>query len=192
MVSNPKAFLTEEEYLAFERKSQNKHEYYDGEIFAMTGARRAHQQITSNLVMLLGSQLRSSDCSVYPTDLRVKIQPARQYVYPDIVVTCGEQQFLDNEFDTLLNPVVLIEVLSESTEAKDRGVKLQHYKDIESLQEYLLVSQRMVRIEHYVRQVDGSWRYTDMIGAGSNIELPSIGCGLKLAEVYEKVVFVGD
>jgi Uma2 family endonuclease len=189
MASNPKTFLTVEEYLEFERKSDTKHEYFGGEIYAMTGARRAHQQVVSNLVVSLGSQLRTRDCSVYPTDLRVGIPGTSLYAYPDVVVTCGEEKFLDSEFDTLLNPIVLIEVLSDSTEAYDRAGKFENYRAIGSLREYLLISQREMRVEHYVRQGDDGWLYTDTKLADAVVKLPSIDCELSLADVYHKVTF---
>jgi Uma2 family endonuclease len=189
MASNPKTFLTEEEYLAFERKSDTKHEYFRGEIYAMTGARRAHQQIAGNLVISLGSQLRTRKCSVYPTDLRVGIPSTSLYAYPDVVVTCGEEKFLDGEFDTLLNPILLVEVLSDSTAAYDRNEKFENYRTIDALREYLLVSQREIRLEHFVRQTDDSWLYTDTKSADGVVRLPSIDCELKMIDVYDKVAF---
>lgn len=187
MVSNPKTFLTEEEYLAFERQSEIKHEYLDGEIFAMTGVRRAHARIVTNLATALDNQLRDGTCNVYSGDLRVNVPATGLYAYPDIAVTCGEEKFLDDEFDTLLNPILLIEVLSNSTEAYDRGRKFVNYQGISTLREYLLVAQHSRLIEHFVRQEDSSWNYTKIHEVGSQIELPTIRCELRLNDVYFNV-----
>lgn len=192
MVSNPKTFLTEEEYLAFERKSQTKHEYYDGEIFAMTGVRRAHARIATNLSTSLDNQLKDVTCNVYAGDLRLKVPATGLYTYPDLIVTCGEEKFADDEFDTLLNPIVLIEILSSSTEAYDRGRKFENYQAIESFREYVLVSQTARRIEHYLRESGSEWHYKEIRESGSKITLPTIKCELRLNDVYDKVVFTND
>ncbi|MEO6391100.1 MAG: Uma2 family endonuclease [Pyrinomonadaceae bacterium] len=192
MVSNPKTFLTEEEYLAFERQSEFKHEFFNGEVFAMTGVRRAHARIATNLSTSLDNQLRDATCNVYSGDLRVKVPSTGLYTYPDLIVTCGEEKFADDEFDTLLNPIVLIEILSSSTEAYDRGRKFENYQAIESFREYVLVSQTARRIEHYLRESGSEWHYREIREAGSKIRLPTIECELNLDEVYAKVVFTDD
>lgn len=187
MVAHPNSnFITPEDYLKFERLSQEKHEYFNGEIFAMTGASEKHNLIAMSTSASLYAQLRKSPCKVYPSDMRVKIP--RSYTYPDVSVVCDTPKFEDKEFDTLLNPTVIIEVLSPSTEAYDRGGKFQSYRTLSSLQEYLLISQDSVRIEHYVRR-DHEWVFSDTTSLESVVMLPSINCSLALSDVYEKVTF---
>lgn len=187
MASNPKHFLTEEEYLEFELKSEFKHEYFQGEIFAMTGVKREHARIVTNLSTALDNQLRGRNCNVYSESFRVNVPATGLYAYPDIVVTCGEEKLKENVFDTLLTPILIIEVLSESTEGYDRGLKFQNYQGIETLKEYLLVSQYTQRVEHFIRQADSSWNYTEMHTEGDSIKLPSIECVLALKDVYYNV-----
>jgi Uncharacterized protein conserved in cyanobacteria len=189
MASHPRNLLTPEEYLALERKAEYKSEYFAGEVFAMTGASREHNLIVANIVRTLGNQLLERDCNVYPSDLRVKIQQIEKYTYPDVVVTCGEEQFEDEHRDTLLNPVIIIEVLSASTEAYDRGKKFERYQYIDSLVEYVLVAQDQHRIERYVRQPDKTWTYSEFHALSDSIRLTAIGCELALQEVYAKVTF---
>ena len=156
-----KTLLTPEEYLAIERKAEIKHEYFAGEMFAMVGASKRHNLITANIIRVLGNQLLERPCNVYPSDMRVKVNATGKYTYPDVVVACAVEKFDDAENDTLLNPVVIIEVLSESTEAYDRGKKFEQYQNIESLTEYLLIAQDPYRIEQYVRQNNREWRYSE-------------------------------
>jgi len=181
--------MTEAEYLAFERASELKHEFIQGEVFAMTGASEAHNLISVNLITTLKTQLRGRPCKIYPGDMRLKVEASGLYTYPDISVVCGEAQFVDEEFDTLTNPTLLIEVLSPSTEGYDRGKKFQEYRKLASLREYLLVSQDSARIERFLLQETDLWELTDAIGLDAVIELPSIDCTLALAEVYEQVTF---
>ncbi|MBA3335921.1 MAG: Uma2 family endonuclease [Acidobacteria bacterium] len=185
----PKTKLTPEEYLEFERKSETKHEHFNGEIFAMSDAKRNHNKITTNLNGLVWQHLKGKSCENYSNDMRVFIPKTGLYTYPDIVVVCGEPQFQDNVFDTLFNPLLLIEVLSESTESYDRGKKFQHYRSIESLEEYVLVAQDEARIEKFVKSGDGFWVLSEAVGLGAEIEFSSIECCLALAEVYDKVNF---
>lgn len=179
--------FTPEEYLALERRSDTKSEYFAGEIFAMGGASRWHNLIVTNCVRELSLQLKGRPCRVYPSDMRVKVSPTGLYTYPDVVVACGAEQFDDEQKDTLLNPIVLIEVLSESTEAYDRGGKFEQYRKLDSLAEYLLIAQDKPHVEHYVRQANGQWLFSDLSGLGGVVQLPSIECSLALAEVYDKV-----
>lgn len=179
--------FTPEEYLALERRSDTKSEYFAGEIFAMGGASRWHNLIVTNCVRELSLQLKGRPCRVYPSDMRVKVSPTGLYTYPDVVVACGAEQFDDEQKDTLLNPIVLIEVLSESTEAYDRGGKFEQYRKLDSLTEYLLIAQDKPHVEHYVRQADGQWLFSDVSGLDGVVRLPSIECSLALAEVYDKV-----
>ena len=184
--------MTEAEYLAFERTSEIKHEYLDGQIYAMTGASQAHNQICFNVGGILYRQLSQKPCQGYPSDMRVKVQATGLYTYPDLSVVCGDSQLADGEFDTLLNPTLIIEVLSPSTESYDRGKKFQHYRQLESLQDYVLIAQDSPRIERFTRQTDDTWLLTDAVGMDAALDLPSIGCTLTLADVYQKVTFEAD
>ena len=187
MTSSPKPFLSLEEYLEGERVSEIKHEYFRGEIFALAGASATHNQIAVNLVMNLGLQLRNRECRVYASDMRIKYPRTGLYTYPDIAALCGPPCFDDDHDDTLLNPMVIMEVLSPSTEQYDRGKKFQHYRTLDSLCEYLLIAQDSQHIEHYVRQENARWLLSEFDGLEAIIELPAIACRLTLAEVYEKV-----
>ena len=180
---------TPQEYLALERAAEFKSEYLRGEIFAMAGASRELSLIASNLIGEVGSQLRETPCEVHGSDLRVRVSLTGLYTYPDVTIACGELQFDDQFRDTLLNPKVIFEVLSDSTEAYDRGKKFDHYRQIPSLTEYILVSQTEPLIERYVRQSDGSWRLTVCKGLEAVLELETVPCRLKLADVYFKVSF---
>lgn len=182
-----KTYVTPEEYLAFERKAETRNEYVNGEIFAMTGASRKHNLIAGNLFGELRQQLKGKPCEVYPGEMRVKAPTARSYVYPDVVVVCGEPQFEDGYLDTLLNPTLVVEVLSKSTESYNRLAKSAYYRTIESLVEYLLVAQEEYRVEQYVRQADGRWLLSDVRLLDSVIELTSIGCSLALRDIYDRV-----
>jgi Uma2 family endonuclease len=179
--------ITPEEYLEIEHKAEYKSEYFDGEMFAMAGASKEHTLIVGNVTTSLNIQLRKRPCQVYPNDMRVKINQTGLYTYPDVVVVCGKAEFEDKEVDTLLNPTLIVEVLSESTEAYDRSKKFEHYRRIESLREYLLIAQDEYKIEQYVRQNDGKWLFSETKGSESSIKLPSIDCELLLSEVYNKV-----
>lgn len=187
MSSPPKTFLTPEEYLEIERKAEFRSEYYAGEMFALAGASDAPNLIAGNIFAALHRQLADRPCNVYQSDMRVKISKTGLYTYPDVVAVCGEELFDDNHRDLLLNPVVIVEVLSESTEAYDRGKKFEHYQQIESLAEYLLVAQEPHRIERYVRQTAGQWLYSDAHDAEDVLTLETIDCRLALKDVYAKV-----
>ncbi len=179
--------MTPAEYLAFERASETKHEYINGEIIAMTGASRNHNRIAGSAYATLYAQLRKRPCDIYPSDMRVKTGDGI-YTYPDISIVCGEAQFEDEEIDTLLNPTVIIEVLSPSTAQYNRGVKFRHYRTLESLQEYVMIAQDGVHLEHYVRQGD-QWLLTDVDKPDVVVALASIDCTLAVSSVYEKVSF---
>lgn len=187
MASDPVQHLTPEEYLAFERQAETKHEYIGGEAFAMAGASARHNLIVANLIIEIGLQLRGRPCRVYPSDQRVAASAEGPFHYPDLVALCAEPRFLDGELDTLLNPEVLVEVLSPTTEAFDRGAKFSHYRSIPSLREVLFVAQDTARIERFERRDDGEWLLTDHAGLEAAVELPAIGCRLELARVYDKV-----
>jgi Uma2 family endonuclease len=184
--------MTEAEYLQLERARAQKHEYLDGEMLAMTGASRAYNLISGSAYAALYLQLRGKSCEVYPSDMRVKVETARFYTYPDITVMCGQARLEDVQLDTLLNPTLIVEVLSPSTERYDRGRKFQLYRNIDSLREYVLIAQDQPHIERYLRRDDGVWEYSDASGLEASIHLPSIGCMLALADVYEQVTFDAD
>lgn len=183
----PERLYSPEEYLALERAAETKSEYVDGYIHAMTGASWAHSLIASNISRSLGIQLLERPCSVHIADLRVKAAKAQSYRYPDITVVCGQPEFADPRSDTLTNPTVLIEVLSPTTEASDRGRKFAEYRGIPSLREYLLVSQDQPRIERYARQAEG-WLLTVAEGLEAQVRLDAIDCALNLTEVYHKAL----
>ena len=182
-------FITAAEYLTLERQAETKSEYWNGGIYAMSGASRNHNRITFNLARRIGNQLDGKPCEGYANDMRVKVSPTGLYTYPDVIVVCGEPRFEDDQLDTLLNPQVIIEVLSESTEKYDRGDKFAHYRMLDSLADYLLVAQHQPLIEHFQRQTDGSWRYSVAQGLEAEIAIPAIGCVLRLVEVYQWVEF---
>jgi len=190
MSSQTKQHYTPEEYLALERQAQYKSEYYAGEIFAMAGASRWHNLIVANVVGELRSQLKGRPCTTYPSDMRLKISPTGLYAYPDVTVVCGEAQFEDTQQDILLNPTLIVEVLSDSTEAYDRGGKFAHYRKLDSLMAYVLITQAKPHIEHYVRQPDNRWLLSEADSVHDTIHLPAIDCHLALAEVYDKVDIV--
>ena len=177
---------TAEEYLSRERSASIKSEFQDGQIFAMTGASREHNLISGNIYRELSQQLKSRPCEAYINDMRVKAAKARSYHYPDVAVVCGKPEFEDAQDDTLLNPTLLIEVLSPSTEAYDRGGKFAHYRKIPSLREYLLVMQDQPGIERYQRQGE-VWILSEALGLEASLALESIDCRLSLREVYDKV-----
>ena len=180
--------ITPEEYLRMERASQEKHEYYRGEVFAMTGASRDHNLIAQNTSRQLGNQLDEHPCEVYQSDMRVKIPTTGAYTYPDVVVVCGKPEFEDGELDTLLNPTVIIEVLSSSTEKYDRGRKALYYRSIASLKEYVLIAQDSVQVEHYGRQ-ENQWSLTDISSIDATLTLASISCSINIRDIYKKVNF---
>lgn len=177
---------TADEYLAFDRASDSKHEYYDGEIYNMVGGSSHHAQIAANAIINLGMVLRDKPCRIYTSDLRV--QMPQSFAYPDVTVVCGEPRFLDSKQDTLLNPTLVIEVLSPSTAAFDRGTKLHSYQALESLQVYMLVEQDAPQLELYTRRSEG-WLYTRHTGMETVVELPALEISLPLAALYNKVDF---
>lgn len=181
-------YLTPEAYLAWERKSDTKHEYLRGEIIAMSGASYHHTIITMNISGELYVQLKDTACTVHTNDMRVRTSPETSYFYPDVVVVCDKPRFEDNAFDTLLNPIVLVEVLSPSTETYDRGEKFEHYQQLTSLQEYILVSQDEVHVERYRRE-ETRWELTEFRALENILSLTSIECRLSLEDLYRRVEF---
>jgi len=183
--------LTPEEYLALERTAEYKSEYCAGEIFAMAGASERHVSLVANLMYLLVGQLKGRPCKAYANDLRLHISPTGLYTYPDLLVVCGTPLFADEQKDTLLNPTVLMEVLSESTEAYDRGKKFDHYRTLTSVSDYLLVSQDQHKIEHFVRQAENRWLFSAHATLDDVVEIASIACVLPLQDVYDKIELWG-
>jgi len=184
--------MSEAEYLAFERASEIKHEYFGGHVYAMSGASEPHNLIAGNTLASLHVQLRGRGCKVYPSDMKVRTPATRSYAYPDITVVCGEAKFDDDQRDILVNPTVIIEILSPSTEKYDRGLKFQHYRELGSLQEYILIAQDSPHIERFLRQDGGLWQFSDVTGTDAKIDLSSIDCTLHLSDVYEQVDFNTD
>jgi Uma2 family endonuclease len=184
---NSHNYITPEEYLTKEHKTEYRNEYFDGEIFAMAGASEAHNQIITNLMIEIGTQFKKRPCRVHSNDMRVKITPTGLYTYPDVVAVCDKPYFDDDQKDTLLNPTVIIEVLSNSTADYDRGTKFEHYRKLDSLVEYVLIAQDKYHVEHYVRQYTYQWLFSETSDLQKTIELSSIQCHLALAEIYDKV-----
>ena len=189
MSTSPKQLLTEQEYLAIERSAETRSEFYNGEMFAMTGASRRHNLICVNVVSGLHQQFAERSCEVYQSDMRVKVDASGLYTYPDIVATCSSPDFEDDTMDTLLNPQVIFEVLSDTTEAYDRGTKFGHYRKVDSLQDYILISQNAVRVERYTRQSDGQWLLWSTDEPGDSLVISSIGCTLSLTDIYARISF---
>lgn len=185
-LKNPKIF-TSAEYLEFERQSEVKHELIDGEIFEMAGATKRHTLISANLLRSIGNQLFERDCNAYGSDMRVKISATEKYTYPDVVAVCGEEFFEDSTEDTLLNPMLIIEVLSKSTEGYDRGAKFEYYQTIESFQEYVLISPEPFRVEQFVRKSKNEWTYFEFRSAEDVVKLHSINCEIVLKDIYHKI-----
>ncbi|MDQ7024987.1 MAG: Uma2 family endonuclease [Anaerolineae bacterium] len=184
--------MTEAEYLQFEENSDTKHEFVNGEIIAMTGASWKHGAICTNLSIAIGRQLINKDCMLFAGDLRLKVVSTVSYRYPDVMVICGEPEFVDKRVDTISNPILIIEVQSPSTELIDRNPKLREYRQLDTVQEYLLVTQNEARIERFLRQDTDSWLYTETVGLENNIALPSIGCVIALSDVYNKLTLDSD
>lgn len=187
MSSQVKIHYAPNEYLALERQAEHKSEYFNGEIFAMTGASRRHNLVAGNVFAALHLQLRKRPCEIYPSDMRVKVSPTGLYTYPDVVVVCGEPLFDDEQRDTLLNPTVLVEVLSKSTASYDRGEKFEHYRKLASLLEYLVIAQNKYHVEHYMRQQDNQWLLAETDDIQQTVHLSSIECDLALTDIYDKV-----
>src|SRR5712692_2290953 len=181
---------TLEEYFELERTSEEKYEFFNGEVFCMSGVSPQHSLIEGNLVTTLNNNLRGRGCRVYTSNLRVKTLPLPPYRYPDLSVVCEQPQFEElGGLKVLTNPVLIIEVLSPSTEAFDRGDKFTYYKSISSFREYLLVAQHRPHISHYIKQDDGKWSYEELNDFGDIVYLATVDCALPLVEVYRDVEF---
>jgi Uma2 family endonuclease len=180
--------MTAQEYLELERLAPTKSEFHDGSMFAMAGASKQHVRITTNLTVHLGGQLSGGPCEPFVADMRVAVERTGLYTYPEIAVVCGEAQFLDDQNDTLLNSTVLFEVLSRSTESYDRGRKFAHYRQIESLQAYVLVAQDEPLVECFIRQGE-IWALTDFRGLDATLRVEPIGVAIPLRDIYARVEF---
>jgi len=189
MSKQQKARFTVAEYLSMDRDASDKHEFAFGEIYAMGGASARHVEIVGNIVSELRNHLRQRPCRVYSTDLRLCVDADHRYTYPDVVVVCGQPQFLDDRLDTLLNPDLIVEVLSESTRNYDRGDKFQQYRGIPSFREYLLVDQAKAHVERYSKQQDGTWSLWETDSSDHVVHLESIAVTLPVSEIYLKVEF---
>ena len=198
-VRKPESFYTEDEYLALERASQERREYLDGQIYLMAGESVAHGTICTNLTAEIAVQLKGTPCRAFSKDTKVRSGPIPKsrysaealYSFPDLVVVCGEPQFLDEHRDVLVNPKVIIEVLSPSTEAFDRGEKFLRYREhLDSLTDYVVVAQSVPLVEHFTRQSNGEWVIAATVrDISETVALDSIGCTLRLSEVYDRIIF---
>ena len=189
MPATTDVLVSPEEYLAREREAERKHEYRDGEIVLMAGASRQHVLIVTNVVFELERQLRDGECLVFSTDLRVQAGEEQLFTYPDVAVVCDEPRYRDGQFDTLLNPALVVEVLSKSTRGYDRGDKFAQYRTIEALRDYVLIDQEHAHTEHFSKQEDGRWMLEETDDLGATLTLPSVDAELALSEVYHKVEF---
>lgn len=187
MASNPRPIVAPSLYLERERAATHKSEYINGEIYAMAGASEAHNLITANAIASLHGRLKTQGCRVYGNDMRVKVPTTSLYTYPDIVIVCGRRVFDDSHQDTLLNPVILMEILSPSTEAYDRGEKFAHYRRLGTLQEYILIAQDKMSVEQYVRQADGSWNLRIAESPSESVVFQAIESTLPLSDLYDRV-----
>lgn len=191
MPLQPKTHLSFDEWLEGERASlEGRSEYVGGEVFAMTGASTEHNAVVSNINRELSTQFKGRPCQVYASDMKVLVVSANAATYPDLVAFCGEPELLDGRRDILLNPDLIVEVLSDSTEAYDRGAKFALYRQIPSLKHYLLVSQSQPLVEFYTRGKDGRWALSDYRAVTDRVRLPGVDCALDLAEIYDKVELV--
>lgn len=182
-------YISPQEYLEWERAQEISHEYHDGVLVAMSGGTLEHGVITSNVSTALCNQLRGQPCVTFAGNVRVEVAACNRYFYPDVAVLYGTPVFLDGHRDTVRNPSVTVEVLSESTQNVDRVVKLDCYRRIESLTAYVLIAQDQPRMECYQRTADGAWRYESYIGSEAVLPLPSLGCELRAADIYANITF---
>ena len=189
MVQAAERYVTEDEYLASEERSARKHEYFNGKIYAMAGTTESHNLIAGNVYRELSTQFKNMNCRAYISDMSVKVDETGLYTYPDVSAVCGEAHFTNANRTNLVNPVVIVEVLSPSTEGYDRGDKFAHYRTLASLTDYVLIVQDKIRIEHFVRQSDDRWLLTVVSAPNDTLEIASLNCTLLVSDVYEKVDF---
>src|SRR5438477_9049154 len=190
MVANPERRYTLEEYFDLDKTSEERFEFWNGEIFCMSGGSQAHDRIIVNFIVNLSAKLDAAKCRVFSSDMRIKVPTAPPYRYADLSALCGEAQFEEiGGVDALVNPQLIVEVLSPSTEAYDRGDKFTHYKSIPTLREYLLVAQHRPHVTHLYKQADGRWIYAEANDLEAALRLDSLNCELPLAEIYQGVSF---
>ncbi len=189
MLTKEKKYISPEEYLKSEREAETKSEYYDGEVFSMSGASLRHNIITTNVLATLYNKLKNTSCRPFGSDMRINVSDDGLFTYPDISVVCGEIEFYDDETDTILNPVVIFEVLSKSTHNYDRGGKFKLYRDIKSLKEYILISQDSINIEHYQKQTDGKWLLNEIKTIEPPLNLDSIESKLNITDIYNGIKY---
>lgn len=180
-------YVTQQDYLAFERSALDKHEYYKGEIFAMSSASFKHNLIETNLRRALGNFLQDKDCNEFGSNQRIHIPSNTLYTYPDIIVLCDDPAFVDDEFDTITNPSVIIEILSPSTANYDRGAKFDLYREITSLHEYLLVDSTTIHAVLYVKNDDNTWTLSEKKDLDQSLTIPSINCTIGIRDIYNGV-----
>jgi Uma2 family endonuclease len=192
MAAEPRRNSSRQDYLALERQGAEKHEYIDGAIIAMVGASFRHNLIQTRILAALYARLRGGPCEALPSDLRVAIPPLGIYTYPDITVVCGEPHFEDSEQDTLLNPLLIVEILLPSTEGYDRGLKFQRYRPIPTLREYVLIAQDWPTIEYYLRPPDDRWILSTYTSVETPLTLRSCDCTLALGDIYTGIAFEPD
>src|SRR5947209_20455661 len=184
MSAQPLPRMTPEQYLAMERAAEFKSEYFEGQVYAMAGGTIPHAHLIANVTIALGQGLRGGPCIVLSSDAKLRVSHEGLYTYPDLMVVCGEAKYADNQKDTLLNPTLIVEVLSKSTEANDRGFKFAQYRKLESLHEYVLVAQKEPRVETFQRQPKGQWVLTEYKGLEAEAQFENIGCRISLANLY--------
>jgi Uma2 family endonuclease len=189
MSAQPQPRLTPEQYLEIERAAEFRSEYYNGRMYAMSGGTHPHAIVIGNLGSELRIALKKGSCVVTTSDMRVRVSKTGLYTYPDIVVVCDPPQYGDGRHDTVLNPTLIVEVLSPSTEAYDRGFKFAQYRTLEPLQEYGLVSQSEPRVEIFRRQPSGDWLLSESAGMDAVCRFDSVGCTIAVKDIYDKVTF---
>jgi Uma2 family endonuclease len=192
MSAQAQARLTPEQYLAAERAAEFKHEYYNGQMYARPGGSFQHCLIAGNILGALHTELKTRPCGIGSSDLRLRVSPDGLYTYADVLAINGDPRFADDEQDTLLNPALIVEVLSPSTEAYDRGFKSAQYRTVESLEEYALVSQSEPRVEVFHRQPGGHWLLSEAVGLEAVCHFESLDCAVPLSEIYAMVSFSPD
>lgn len=183
-------YISQFDYLDTERLALDKHEYFNGEIFAMSGASIAHNKIFSNLFLEVGTKLKGKKCQPFGSDLRIHIPKNTLYTYPDLSIVCGEIDTTDDKFDTITNPSVIIEILSPSTRNYDKGQKFTLYREIDSLQEYILIDSERILVEKFIRNPDNSWQLTEYKTLEQDFTIATVGIKLQLSDIYEGVKMV--
>ena len=192
MAADLKTFFTVQDYLELERQSETKHEYINGTIVAMVGASPSHNRIQTNLTVNLFPSVDARGCEIFGSDMKVRIERLNIYTYPDLSIACGRPQFTNEQPAALLNPQIIFEILSPSTETHDRARKFAQYRRISSFREYVLIAQDMPMIEHYVRQANGTWVWSAVERPEGSLVLPTLECTLALSKIYARVEFPAE